>query len=213
MPLQRGTTRFSETHLKAKNRVVSHEPEAQLARLEYLLANGTKDGLVASPIDWPGPNVARTFLHGEPLVGTWFDQTKEWAARRRGENFEKFDYTTRYQIELLPLPTYRYLSTDDYRATVAGLVAKVEQGARAARRERSVLGANAILAQDPTEQPRKAKRSPAPMLLFSKSKEVANRNEGRLPALRLPVPRSLQEATLPLRRSLPPRPKTRLSLR
>ena len=49
--------------------VVSNEPEAQWARLKYVLANGTKEGLVSSPIEWPGLHAARPLISGEPLVG------------------------------------------------------------------------------------------------------------------------------------------------
>ncbi|HEY0556848.1 MAG TPA: transposase, partial [Thermoanaerobaculia bacterium] len=34
--------------------VISGEEAAQIARLRYLLANGSKEGLVARPQDWPG---------------------------------------------------------------------------------------------------------------------------------------------------------------
>ena len=38
---------------------VSFEPEAQIARLKYLLEQGTKDNLVARPQDWPGAHLSR----------------------------------------------------------------------------------------------------------------------------------------------------------
>ncbi len=42
--------------------VISDEPEAQLASLKYLIAQGTQAGLVASPLDWPGLNCAKELL-------------------------------------------------------------------------------------------------------------------------------------------------------
>jgi len=64
--------------------IVSDEPEAQRQRLKYVLGTGTKEQLVASPLEWPGPNAARALVHGEPVVGYWFNRTQEWKARRRG---------------------------------------------------------------------------------------------------------------------------------
>lgn len=152
--------------------VIDDEAEAQRMRLKYLLANGVKEGLVASPLDWPGPNMARAILYEEPLVGVWFNQTKEWAARRRGERFGKYDYATRYEIEVQPLPAFRDLSSDAYRDLVANLVSEIEDEAAAERVGRRVLGVERILEVNPHEAPRKVKKSPAPMLFFARSKEI-----------------------------------------
>ena len=40
--------------------VVSDEAEVQVARLLYLLAQGCKEGLVASPKQWPGASSTET---------------------------------------------------------------------------------------------------------------------------------------------------------
>jgi hypothetical protein len=52
--------------------VVSDEPAAQWSRLEYLLSNSVKEGLVESPLEWPGIHCARALVHGEKLEGYWF---------------------------------------------------------------------------------------------------------------------------------------------
>ena len=154
-----------------RHMVVSDEPEAQLARLRYLLANNTKEGLVASPLDWPGPNMARSVLRDETLGGYWFNRTKEWAARRRSEDFGKYDYATRYEIELQQLPAYAHLPSEEYREIIAGLVRSIEEEAAAGRAERPALGPEILLAKDPHEAPKKPKKSPAP-LFFSRSKDL-----------------------------------------
>ena len=142
--------------------IISEEPEAQLARLKYLLANGTKENLVSSPLEWPGPNMAKAILQDESLTGYWFNQTKEWAARRRGEEFGRYDYATRYEIEVQPLPAFRHLSKEEYRSLVLDLVIQVQEEAKAERRGRTVLGVEKVLLQDPHEAPRMPKKSPAP---------------------------------------------------
>jgi len=65
--------------------VVSDEEEVQKARLKYVLAQHVEAGLVERVDDWPGVTAARELARGEVLEGTWFNRTKEWYARRRGE--------------------------------------------------------------------------------------------------------------------------------
>jgi len=158
--------------------IISDEPEAQLARLKYVLAHGTKENLVESPYDWPGPNMAKAIVDGEPLIGYWFDESKEWAARRRGESFGKYDYAIRYEIEIQPLPAFRHLPPEEYREIVAGLITEIEEEAAAKRGDRPVVGVETILSANPHKPPQTAgswrgpKRSPAPMLFYAKSKEL-----------------------------------------
>jgi hypothetical protein len=84
--------------------LVSQEKEAQLERLQYVLSHGVKEGLVAKPKDWPGVHCARALAEGEPLRGYWFDRTQEYAARRRGEDFDRLRYATVETLHLSPLP-------------------------------------------------------------------------------------------------------------
>jgi hypothetical protein len=55
--------------------VVSDEPEAQIGRLRYLLANGCKEGLVRSPKEWPGASGTEALMTGKPVRGWWFDRS------------------------------------------------------------------------------------------------------------------------------------------
>jgi hypothetical protein len=48
--------------------------------------HGCKEGLVAWLRNWPGIHSVRALLDGEPIRGLWFDRTKEYAARNRGED-------------------------------------------------------------------------------------------------------------------------------
>ncbi len=87
--------------------MISDEREAQRERLKYVLAAGTKEGLVERPHDWPGPNAARALVDDEPVVGYWFNRTKEYFANREGIDLGKYDFATRYVIELKPLPAFK----------------------------------------------------------------------------------------------------------
>jgi putative transposase len=145
--------------------VVSSEEGAQIERLKYLLANGVKEGLVARPQDWPGVHVARALIHGEDLTGTWFDRTKEYAARNRGKTFDRLQYASVETLHLSPLPCWKDLPEDVWRARALGLIHEIEEEA-AVRRSRTgsqPLGAAAILGQHPHDRPIHSKRSPAPL--------------------------------------------------
>ncbi len=143
--------------------VVSDEPEAQWARLRYLLSNSVKEGLVESPLKWPGVHAARALVHGEPLEGYWFNRTKEWAARHRGLNYGRYDFATRYLIDFAPLPAFRHLSPEAYQEKVAELVCEIEEEGELARAGNPVAGVEKILGQDPYEPPTlRTKRSTKP---------------------------------------------------
>jgi REP element-mobilizing transposase RayT len=113
--------------------LVTPEEGAQVERLQYLLAQGCKEGLVARPQDWPGAHAVRALLGEETLEGLWFDRTQEYLARRRGQAFEYLDYATRESLELAPLPAWRHLAPEAYRERIAGLVADLVAEAAADR--------------------------------------------------------------------------------
>ncbi|MGH3861860.1 transposase [Actinokineospora sp.] len=50
--------------------VVSHEEEAQAGRLEYILGQGVREGLVERPHQWPGVHCAVALESGTDLEGT-----------------------------------------------------------------------------------------------------------------------------------------------
>jgi hypothetical protein len=156
--------------------VVSGEDGAQIARLKYLLANGVKEGLVARPQDWPGVHVARALIQGEDLTGTWFDRTQEYAARNRGETFDRLRYASVETLHLSPLPCWKHLPEDVWRARALDLIHEIEEEA-AARKSTTgsqPLGTAAILGQHPHDRPRHSKRSPAPLFHAISAKVVAS---------------------------------------
>jgi REP element-mobilizing transposase RayT len=153
--------------------LVSEEEAAQVDRLSYLLSHGAKENLVATPQDWPGVHCVDALLSGRPLEGTWFDRTKEYAARQRGEDVPLDRFATREILELDPLPCWRGLLPEQYRQRIAGLVDAIIETAAARRKEsgREPAGAAAIRSQNPLSQPARTKRSPAP-LVHAASKRV-----------------------------------------
>ncbi len=152
---------------------IGDERADQRARLKYCLAQAVQAGLVESPLDWPAPTAAQALLYDEPVVGYWFNRTKEYNARRSEIDFAKYDYATRYEIALQPLPAFQDDSPEEYQTMVAEVLAEIEEEAAASRGGRPVLGADAVQAQDPCQRlPSPRKKSPAPALFFSKQPEV-----------------------------------------
>jgi len=144
---------------------VSDEPEAQRERLKYVLSHGVKEFLVEKVLDWPGVHAARALLEGKPLEGLWFDRTKEYGARRRGEEHERERFATRETVTLSPLPCWEHLSPEKQRELIAELLREIEEEAAAQREAagKTVLGRAAILKQQPHERPQRSKKSYAPL--------------------------------------------------
>ena len=144
--------------------VVSHEDAAQIERLRYILSHGCKEGLVARPRDWPGAHCVDALLASTPLTGLWFDRTREYSARIRGEPPSQLKYSTKEVVHLTPLPCWRHLSKGAYRRRVVRLVRQIETETadRHSREETRPLGQSAILGQDPRGRPNKVKRAAAP---------------------------------------------------
>ncbi|HXU33905.1 MAG TPA: hypothetical protein VN851_25315 [Thermoanaerobaculia bacterium] len=152
---------------------MSDEEEAQVGRLVYILSHGCKENLVARPQDWPGVHCVTALLTGQPIEGTWFDRTREWEARLRGEEFGARQFADTEVVNLAPLPCWRHLAGEQYRERIAELVEAIIAKAAARRMATGIepLGAAAILRQHPFTQPAKTKKSPAP-LVHAASKRV-----------------------------------------
>jgi hypothetical protein len=109
----------------------------------------------------PQPQVPRRFAwHLFP----GFDRTQEYAARRRGEDFDRLQYATREILTLDPLPCWKGLTEKQRQRRATALVADIEAKAAARRKKRGIktLGPTAILTQDPHRQSARSKKSPAP---------------------------------------------------
>ena len=127
--------------------VFSDEPDVQWNRLRYLLAHGVKEGLVESPLDWPGVHAAKALVHGLE-VG-------------------HYDFATKYRVGFSPLPAFRHLPPDLYRQRVAELIGEIEEEGRRKRDGDPVAGVETILSQNPYEPPtRQPKRSARPVFHF-----------------------------------------------
>lgn len=135
---------------------VTTEERAQVARLEYLLSQAVKEGLVAKVSDWPGLHFGKTLLEGRSLLpGHWIDRTKLYRARRRGKTLVREEYITEVTVELQQLPCWSHLSWGEYLRRIEEIIVRIEAEAALERERagREVLGPRAVLAQDPHYRP------------------------------------------------------------
>ncbi|HEX7180606.1 MAG TPA: hypothetical protein VF756_02100 [Thermoanaerobaculia bacterium] len=144
--------------------LISNEEGAQVERLTYVLSNGVKEGLVARLEDWPGVHCVSALLTGQSPEGTWFNRTREYSARQRGEEIRPRSFAETEVVTLEQLPCWAHLSPESYRERIAGLVQTIEEDAAAERAQIGIepLSPEAICRQDPKSQPRNTKKSPAP---------------------------------------------------
>lgn len=145
--------------------LVADEDVTQIERLRYILSQGTKEGLVATPLDWPGAHCVRALLEGSPVIGLWHDRTLEYRARRRSVPLDPSELTARETLELTRLPIWRDLSQDACRALVREMVEEIEAEAanRARRTGKPALGRDLVFRQHPHLEPNRIKRAPAPL--------------------------------------------------
>ena len=137
----------------------SHEPESEILRLRYLLEQGCKERLVASPKQWPGATSTRALLTGEPLEGIWIDRTEQYRARERRESASAERFTTPFRLELSPLPCWESLPEHQRQAKIRVLVREIEREMDGV----AVLGKRAICSQHPHDRPAsRPPRTPAP---------------------------------------------------
>lgn len=143
---------------------ISQEPEMEYARLKYLMSQGCKEGLVSSPLDWPGATSTWALVSGEPLLGEWVDRTALRRARDRGEEAEEQDFTEELELKLSPIRSLAHLSTGAYRREMRRLVREIEDETAARHRVDGTkpIGAQRVLQQDPHERPGSVEKSPRP---------------------------------------------------
>ena len=133
-------------------------------RVHYLLSHVCKEGLVNRPSAWPGINCVEALVDGDTLEGTWYNRTKEYNARRAGQEVKPGQFATRYQVPLSPLPTLSGKSEDEQRDWYRQMVSLIEEQTRERLQKegKRVLGRRKVLEQSPFSKAKKMKRSPAP---------------------------------------------------
>jgi REP element-mobilizing transposase RayT len=117
---------------------------ASIRRMQYVLANGVKEGLVAHPLNWPGATAAHALATGNPIE-------TEWVIRPPRGPKTQSNVVERNLIELAPLPVWARLSRADRCAQVRAMMDDIATKARQDREGKPVVGVASLRAQDPFE--------------------------------------------------------------
>jgi len=147
--------------------IVIVDEHEQLKRFRYLLENGCKEGLVASPLEWPGVHCAKPLAQAQMTVrGNWLHRTKLWVAKQRGEQVSLGDCVEQETLKLTPMPVWSDMTDAAYASSVAQLVEQIERATTDRHREGGTepLGPTEVRRQDPHRQPVQTKRDPAPFV-------------------------------------------------
>ena len=158
---------------------VGDSEASQLERFQYILANGCKEGLVASPLDWPGVSSAPALYRGETrLEGTWYDRTAQYYAKVRGVQQL---FPSKQTVRLSPLPFLEGLTSAQQRAFMVDEIRALEAQTAARHEEAGTrpVGARKILRRNPHDKPEDFQASPGPAFHASTVEEYIAMKEAR----------------------------------
>jgi hypothetical protein len=160
-----------------KHSVLSEEEEILAERFAYILGQGLKENLVASPLEWPGASAAQALLAGKQrITGEWVDRTSLYKALKKKRLVTESDFTTRETLTLSPLPGWDERPFEEYCDWVRELTSSLVD-ANAARHVHDgtrPMGSSAVLEVDPLTVPPTRALSPAPLFLTA-TKEARQR--------------------------------------
>ncbi len=145
--------------------VVKNDEESQLERLRYILSNGCKEGLVASPLEWPGASSTPALLDGSMrLRGRWFDRTREYRAQQVGR---PGIFATDEQVRLSALPSMAHLTPRDFQHAIRSIIEQIEHDTADMHRANRTkpVGPRWVMRQNPHRVPKQIKRSTAKRFL------------------------------------------------
>ncbi len=138
--------------------------DAQEGRLRYLLSHGVKEGLVRSPLEWPGLTCVRQLLSLATERFPFFHWSRRWKDGRLvkgGTNRFDARWIEHEELELQPLPAWAELSPNERRRRVKTMIDEIEAKWRQVHQE--VRGVEATRWQRPGRRPKHVKRSPEPL--------------------------------------------------
>jgi REP element-mobilizing transposase RayT len=139
------------------------DDQATEKKLRYLIAHGVKERLIERCRDWPGITAIPELAYGVKRVFHWENWTAQSEAKRRGEDSNLANFLEEHRIALTPLPHWSHLSEEERQSRVRTMMSEIEEDARLERDGKPPFGIKAVIAQDPTERPRKVKRSMRPL--------------------------------------------------
>ena len=133
------------------------------ARLKYLLANGTKEGLVARPERWTGAHCARVLCQGGRDMGLWVNRSR---LQRIVESYSEAEHeaSERIPVRLSQIPSRAHLSPEQYRSFAREMCREISVEAKEERKGKPPLGAHRAERMNPHFRPEATAHSPAPLV-------------------------------------------------
>jgi REP element-mobilizing transposase RayT len=137
-------------------------------RLRYCIAQGTKEGLVESPLQWPGASSTSALIGDMTITGEWVDRDRLRPALRAASKHPQTipdietEHTHEISFPLTPLPCWAGLAPAALREKHQGLIDDVLAATHDARGQRPFLGVAAVLSTNPHDAPHDSDCSPAP---------------------------------------------------
>jgi len=126
-------------------------------RMQYVLANSVKEGLVRHPRYWPGVHSYRALVEGTSLQGIWIDRT----SLHLNPHLKEHEVTEHLTLKLERLPHLDELAEQKHRELIKILTVEMLESIDVSNKK--FLGQKRVLKQNPTDAPSKTSKSPAPL--------------------------------------------------
>ena len=118
--------------------VIADDPESQIERLKYVLAQGVKEGLVPHPAKWPGMQCAKALTTGAMrLEGVWIDRSRLYervrkktrqskaVVRRELDRATYKSYEKKLFLQLAPIPCWAHLEASEIARRCRELIRQI----------------------------------------------------------------------------------------
>jgi len=134
------------------------DASAEVDRLRYVMRQGVKEGLVSSPLQWPGATSTSALISTMASAGLWVDRDLQTRAARSVRKRPFSTYASLFRIVLSPIPSWRHLPLVEVVERHREMLASVEDEGQA-----DALGAARVASQDPHGSPPHPARRVAPL--------------------------------------------------
>lgn len=126
------------------------DDDASVERMEYILAHGVKEGLVAKCQDWPGLSSTLELSSNAQRLFSWPKRNKATS-------------NTPHSIKLTVLPCWQNIKPEICQQKVRMIIEQLENRILIERGNKQCFGVGNILQQDPHSRPLNIKRLPRPV--------------------------------------------------
>jgi REP element-mobilizing transposase RayT len=143
---------------------------SQVKCLRYILGHGVKEGLVESPLDWPGIHCAQHLLNARSKTAKWLNATRFgralFQAKARGKKVpRKADFKEPVEVRLEALPCWKNVEP---RAIKTHLKSLIEDLIKKAAATSVLMGSRVIGAKAICQMSPKTRKAPPKLPWFER---------------------------------------------